>query len=216
MAEVRSSNLLEPTYHFFLKVIKKDLEILKIFELSDHCRIVDLGCGVGFGCKMLSEINRAKILGIDISQETLTYAKEHFSGKNIRYKLADLTSFITEMSEFDYIVSRGVFEHLKGGIRLAFESNWRYRLLFDVPYNEPAGPNPHHLITGIREEHFLYMTDVELFFQVLSGIIYDTQCKPSKPNMIICVRSHPDLPKIKELDINFPLPAWIADRELFL
>jgi hypothetical protein len=45
------------------------------------------------------------------------------------------------MPVFDYAVSRGVLEHMPDGLRLANGTRWRYRLLFDVPYDEPGEAN---------------------------------------------------------------------------
>jgi hypothetical protein len=41
--------------------------------------------------------------------------------------------------------------------------------MFDVPYDEPTGRNPHHVVNDIREESFSAWEDAELFFQDLDG-----------------------------------------------
>ena len=120
------------------------------------------------------------------------------------------------MSEFDYVVSRGVFEHMANGLHLALSTKWRYRLLFDVPYDEPKGKNPHHVLYEIREETFSGFLGVELFFQDLNGVIYDSQRKPANPNMIMCVCSHPELPRVVSQSITFPFPAWQPKQSLSL
>lgn len=203
------------SYEFFRLVIESDLAVTERFQNSNIVKIVDFGCGVGHGCHTLSSIRNASILGVDFSKESLEYAMCHYAGENIRYELADLNKFISEMPEYDYVVSRGVFEHIQKGIQLAMSAKWRYRLLFDVPYDEPEGVNPHHLLTGVREDNFSSFPDVELFFQDLSGTIYNIKHKPIKPNMIICVRSHPNLPKVASTSINFPLPAWEPETDLY-
>jgi len=196
------------SYNFFHKVIEDDLNMVSNQSNENLISIADLGCGVGHGCKTLSSLNKSSITGVDFSQESLEYAEQHYAGKNISYKLAELNKFIQEMPEYDYVVSRGVFEHVPNGIVAANSTNWRQRLLFDVPYDEPEDINHHHLISSIREEHFDEFTESELFFQDLAGVIYDPKHKPKKPNMIICICSHPDLPKIKNRNISFPVPAW--------
>jgi len=144
----------------------------------------------------------------------LEYAQQHYARENIVYRIEDLKTFIPEMPEYDYVVSRGVFEHIANGLDLAILAKWRYRLLFDVPYDEPNGMNPHHLVGGIREEHFAHFPQCELYFQDLSGRIYDRLNKPSRPNMIICVCSRPDLPRVNGETITFPVPAWQPQTEL--
>lgn len=201
------------SYEFFRIIIERDLELLERSQNSHVFSIVDLGCGVGHGCLVLSGLKNSHITGVDISQESIEYAKYHYSADNITYQIADLTKFISKMPEYDYVVSRGVFEHIPNGLQLALSSRWHYRLLFDVPYNEPTGPNPHHLITGIREINFVNFTDAELFYQDSSGIIYDARHKPQKPNMIICVCTDPDFPKAGSIKIDFPLPAWQPEQK---
>lgn len=200
------------SYIFFCEVIRRDLTI--IGKHHKRVQIVELGCGVGHGCYTLSELPNSHIFGIDHSPESLTYARTHYARSNITYQLENLINFIPEMLEYDYVTSRGVFEHVSNGLRLALLTKWRYRLLFDVPYDEPEGGNPHHVLHGIREEAFVGFPNVELFFQDLAGVIYDIAHKPAEPNMILCVCSHPDLPKVGSGQIGFPLPAWQPKHDL--
>jgi SAM-dependent methyltransferase len=176
-------------------------------------RIIDLGCGVGHGCQTLSGIPRALVTGVDGLSEGLDYARLHYAAENITYQRADLEQFIPAMPEYDYVVSRGVFEHITNGLRLAHSTKWRCRLLFDVPYDEPAGTNPHHMLSGIREEAFSGFDGVELFFQDLAGVIYDVTRKPPKPNMIICVCSRRGMSRVKASRLRFPFPAWTPDDD---
>jgi SAM-dependent methyltransferase len=44
--------------------------------------VVDIGCGTGYGCKLLSERARF-VCGIDYDFSALSYCKSNFSGKNI-------------------------------------------------------------------------------------------------------------------------------------
>ena len=111
------------------------------------------------------------------------------------------------MPPYDYVVSRGVLEHIPNGLQLGFLAKWSKRLILSVPYNEPQNVNPHHVLSGVREEGFSDI-DAELFYEDLNGITYDKNSKPPKPNMIICVCTHPTLPKIADTQISFPIPAW--------
>ena len=120
------------SYVFFRKVIESDLAI--IGEESKLVQIVDLGCGVGHGCHTLLKMPNSHIVGVDNSPESLEYARCNYAGSNITYQLADLGEFIPAMPEYDYVTSRGVFEHVPNGLQLALSTKWRYRLLFDVQY----------------------------------------------------------------------------------
>ncbi len=192
------------SYIFFRKVIELDLKEKKV---STPIRIVDLGCGTGHGCSILSEISGSQIVGVDISKESIEYAKKYYLKKNISYQLVNLEDFISKEPEYDYVVSRGVLEHIPNGLDVAVLPKWRKRLLFDVPYDEPKS-NPHHVLVGIREEDFSGFPEAELFYEDLDGVIYDVSNKPYKANMIMCVCSNTELPKLKEYNIQFPVSAW--------
>lgn len=199
------------SYLFFYKVIEQDLSQNR--NNSNPVRIIDLGCGVGHGCHMLSRIPNSEIVGVDISEPSLEYARLHYSGSNISYQQANLEEYILAMPEFDYVVSRGALEHINNGINLVLSSKWTSRLIFDVPYNEPSGRNPHHVISQITEESFVNFPEAEIFYQDLGGVVYDINKKPPSPNMIICLCSRPDLPRISDTRLGFPLPIWTEARE---
>jgi SAM-dependent methyltransferase len=167
--------------------------------------IVDLGCGVGHGSHFLARIKNSEVTGIDVSPESLEYAQIHYCSDNITYQQADLIEYINSMPEFDYVVSRGVLEHVPNGIQHILSSKWTSRLIFDVPYDEKEGNNPHHLITGIREKDFEGFPGAELFFQDLCGKIYNYEDKPSTPNMIICACRNREKPPLNNHNIKFPI-----------
>jgi SAM-dependent methyltransferase len=193
------------SYVFFRRIIEFDL---KTMDEPKPVRIIDLGCGVGHGCKTLSKIPNAQIVGIDYSPESIEYARSHYAKKNITYRVSDLVEYISKMPEFDYVVSRNVFEHIPNGLQLALRARWRFRLMFDVPYDERPGRNPHHVLFNIREESFSTFPEAELFYQDLAGVVYDVAHKPPEPNIIFCVCNRLNLVKIGESDISFPVPPW--------
>lgn len=195
------------SYVFFRRVIEYDLSCRRH---AGPIRILDLGCGVGHGCGTLADIKHSQIVGIDSSQESIQYAELHYSGKNITYQISDLVNYIPSMPEFDYIVSRNVFEHLPDGLHLGAMAKWRFRMLFDVPYAEPRGRNPHHCLFNIDEASLSIFQNIEIFYQDLTGIVYDIQHKPekSKINIIMGVCSQIDSEKIAASNITFPVVAW--------
>lgn len=194
------------SYFFFRKVIENDLAFIGGEAIP--VRIVDLGCGVGYGCRILSELTNSKILGIERARECLEYAGVYYGGENIDYRAENLLEYIPRMPEYDYVVSRGVFEHVTDGLKLALSTKWRRRLIFDVPYNEPKGKNPHHVQFEIREETFLEYPEIEFFFQNMDGIIYNKEHRPVNSNMMICILTSGELPKVSECQMTFPFPAW--------
>jgi SAM-dependent methyltransferase len=192
------------SYRFFSRVVEHDLRSLP--DRPRPARIMDLGCGVGFGCRMMAALPDTAIKGVDVSAASIDYARCHYGTANITLERADLAEYVRRMPEYDYVLSRNVFEHIPHGLDLARATRWRNRLLFDVPYDEGEG-NPHHVLHRIREDAFRDFPDAELFYQDLAGVTYDARAKPERPNLIICVCSRPGLPKVAGL-MQFPLAAW--------
>jgi len=167
------------SYKFFSELIEKDVHTRSICPI-----ILDLGCGVGHGCKMLSNMNGSVVIGVDNSGESLDYAREYYFAQNIKYKTADLREYIEDMKSHDYVVSRGVFEHIENGLELAKLVKFRHLFIFDVPYNE-GKVNPHHKVIGITEESLQSFEHADIYYEDLQGNI--TKEKPEVPNMIMCV-----------------------------
>lgn len=77
-------------------------------------RLLDVGCGVGYGTRLLAEHNNTsvEVLGLDISPETISYARQRYGGPHIEFRAGDAMTF--EDSEgFDGIVALEIIEHLK-------------------------------------------------------------------------------------------------------
>lgn len=194
------------SYAFFRRVIETDRARLRA---DGPTCVVDLGCGVGHGCFDVAQAPGTRVTGIDRSAECVRYAAMKFPAPNVEYRVEDLVEFVPRMPEFDYVVSRGVLEHIPGGLELAVRSRWRQRLMFDVPYDEPEG-NPHHLLLRLREEQFAAFPRAELFFEDLQGVIFDASQKPVQANMILCVCSAEGLPSVAKM-LGFPMAAWSPD-----
>lgn len=199
----RSHNRMEvvrhrSSYALFREAILGDIASGKVQRPS----ILDVGFGSGFGCAMLSDIPGAQVTGIDIGPECLEYAKKNYSFKNVEYKLADIaTCFSSSTKMYDYVVSRGVLEHVENGLSLIRTARWRQRLMIDVPYAEPAMRNGHHVLSNITEEDFNGWTRTELFFEDINGGIH--QDRPERANMIMACMRASGLDKVGTL-LKFP------------
>jgi hypothetical protein len=169
--------------------------------------IADFGFGVGHGCKALSRIPNSRVVGIDLSPDCLQYAQKHYSAPNITLVISDIIEYVSTMPTFDYIVSRGVIEHVQDGINVMRQAKWKNRLMMDLPYNEPYDVNQHHVVCSVTEKDFIHYPDAEIFYEEVSGEIYLGKVKKPIPNMIMCVCSRSDLPRVSEV-LKFPVPAW--------
>lgn len=63
-------------------------QVLPYIKLSD--KIIDIACGTGYGSNLLAQYTQGPVIGGDISQETITFCKNHW--KNSHEKSALLLS----------------------------------------------------------------------------------------------------------------------------
>lgn len=197
------------SYAFFHAVITHDL--ISHPHQNTPIRVIDLGFGSGYGCALLSSLPDSLITGIDIGPECEIFARQYYGRANVNYLIKDLTKFIPEAESFDYVISRGVLEHVPDGLNLVKHIKFQRRVMIDVPYDETPG-NEHHVLTGIKEDTFTDLKDCELFYEDLEGRIFDAENKPEKANMIMVVMSAPGLPKIGSL-FQFPIEP-VRDTKL--
>lgn len=196
----------QSSYEFFKALITADLRREGRYG-QDHVTIVDLGFGVGHGCKTLSTIPGSLVTGVDVSEDCKQYAQDIYGASNITYTISDIPEFIKTMQPYDYIVSRGVIEHVHDGIPAMLGARYTKRVIFDVPYNEPAGINQHHVLSEITEKDFESFKNKELFFEESSGRIYAGVVQEPIPNMIMCVGSSSGMPSAGST-LAFPISPW--------
>jgi SAM-dependent methyltransferase len=198
------------SYLFFKSVIEADMARE---PKGSTVSVVDLACGVGHGCATIAELPRTRVLGVDRSAAAIAYARQTYGRPNVEYDVADLWEYVTRIPVFEYVVSRGSLEHVPRGIELAASIRPRRRLMFDVPYAEPRGANPHHCIHDIREDAFVGFRNVEIFYEDLWGVVYDETRRPRRPNLIMCISSSDGVPPVRE-SLSFPVRAWRPETRL--
>lgn len=189
------------SYAFFHAVVTSDL----VSHPLDNTKVsvADLGFGSGYGCALLSSLPDSRIIGVDIVKECEIFARQYYPRSNVNYLIEDIAKFIPEAESFDYVVSRGVLEHVPDGLDLVKHIKFQRRAMIDVPYDEVPG-NEHHVLVGIKEDTFASLANCEFFYEDLEGRIFDAVNKPAKSNMIMVVLSSPELPKVSSL-FQFPL-----------
>jgi len=75
-------------------------------------RVIDLGCGEGYGSHMLSEV-AASVVGVDISSESIEHAKPTYKATNLSFEVGDVTKLPFQANEFDACVCLEVIEHVE-------------------------------------------------------------------------------------------------------
>ncbi len=100
-----------------------------LFTLLPQLRgktVLDIGCGMGQHAKQYADMGAKTVLGIDISEKMLEYAKEHFNGENITYQQMALEDISLLHDRFDLVTSSLVFDYAENLDKLAADV---YRLM---------------------------------------------------------------------------------------
>jgi len=114
-------------------------------------RVLDVACGYGYGSHLLREAGAASVVGVDISQEAIDYARGRYAAPGIEYVRGDASELAEVVSGvFDVVVSFETLEHIREPDRLIQALPALVHdesiLFFSVP-NEGGRPidNPFHL-----------------------------------------------------------------------
>jgi SAM-dependent methyltransferase len=85
-------------------------------QYSKESRVLDAGCGTGYGSAYLSVRGATSVTAVDISDEALKEAKQLYKHDNLRFVQGDVErlSEITELDgQFDLVVNLENIEHLR-------------------------------------------------------------------------------------------------------
>lgn len=82
-------------------------------------KVLDAACGEGYGSNILSQY-ATSVTGIDISNEAVTYAKEHYKRDNLKYICASIENIPLEDHSIDVIVSFETIEHVNADLQEKF------------------------------------------------------------------------------------------------
>ena len=74
--------------------------------------VLDAGCGVGYGSAFLAE-TAASVVGIDVSEEAIAYARSRYSGSRTAFEVGDVTALRFADGTFDVVCSFETLEHLR-------------------------------------------------------------------------------------------------------
>jgi ubiquinone/menaquinone biosynthesis C-methylase UbiE len=135
---------------------------------SQTMRVLDLGCGAGHGSNMLSKKYKS-VVGVDISEDAITYAKENWNAENIEFKVGSALEIPFPDNSFDVVASFEVFEHL---------SDWKKFLSEIKRVLKPEGivyistPNKTLYSPGTKKPinpHHVFEMTIPEFKEALSG-----------------------------------------------
>ncbi|MBZ5592662.1 MAG: methyltransferase domain-containing protein [Acidobacteriia bacterium] len=124
-------------------------------RLAAGRRVLDAGCGSGYGSAKLG-VEAREVLGIDVSQEAVDYAREHYQAPNLRFERADCLGIPAAAGSFDLVVAFEIIEHLNdwrgflAEVRRVLAPEGRLVVstpnrLYYAEARAELGPNPFHV-----------------------------------------------------------------------
>jgi len=82
--------------------------------------VLDAACGVGYGSAHVGTTARS-VLGVDVSEEAIAYAREHYSAPNVSYAAMDVLALELGDASFDTVCSFETIEHVADAERAVAE-----------------------------------------------------------------------------------------------
>lgn len=115
-------------------------------EICRGKKVLDFGCGAGYGSQMLSKVADT-VLGVDISREAVEFAQNHYRAQNLKYLVGEIDALVSGPDRFDTVVCFEVIEHLeepqKFLKKLALTMTGSGQLIISTP-NGKDEKNPYH------------------------------------------------------------------------
>ena len=75
--------------------------------------VLEIGCGSGYGASYLAKKGSRRVVGGDISEESMGYCRRYSAMGNLEFVRLDATKLPFSDSSFDVVVSFELIEHLK-------------------------------------------------------------------------------------------------------
>jgi SAM-dependent methyltransferase len=80
--------------------------------MARACRVLDLGCGCGYGAHLLAGSGAERVVGIDISTEAVDFARSHYSAANLDLAVMDAYKLALRPG-FDLVTCFEMIEHVE-------------------------------------------------------------------------------------------------------
>jgi 2-polyprenyl-3-methyl-5-hydroxy-6-metoxy-1,4-benzoquinol methylase len=119
-------------------------------------RVLDAGCGIGYGSNMLAEAGAAEVTGVDIAESVIEAASQG-AASGVTFRTGDIAALDLPADSFDLVVCFEVIEHVEDTDAVLDELTRLLApgglLLISSPNRDQYVPgNPHHRYEFLPEE----------------------------------------------------------------
>ena len=148
--------------------------LFRYLHASEHVagkRVLDAGCGPGYGSAMMARRGATSVTGIDISSDAVEMAKREWSEPNLRYTVDNCETLENVDDEYDLVVCFENMEHLEHPERFVARAFEKLapggRLICSVP--DPRSPFS-SVVDGVETNPFhMNQFTVESFRALVGG-----------------------------------------------
>jgi len=81
-------------------------------KFAQNKSVLDIACGVGYGCKILFEAGASSVEGVDISEKLINYAKQNYQNDKIKFNCYSIYD-LEKKKEYDLITCFETIEHVQ-------------------------------------------------------------------------------------------------------
>jgi GT2 family glycosyltransferase/SAM-dependent methyltransferase len=126
-------------------------------DLAAGKRVLDLGCGAGYGTFLLSE-NATQAVGVEINADAVHAAKNRYQRENLKYVTGNCFDLPFENGSFDLVVANEIIEHVENQRALIAEAK---RVLVDGGLFVVSTPNK-PVYNRYKEPNCFHVSELEI------------------------------------------------------
>jgi SAM-dependent methyltransferase len=147
--------LVAPTAPYDRESLRLHLERYQFAQQYVRDRhVVDCACGTGYGAELLASSGARSVLGVDISEEAIAFARQHHAHRSLEYRVDDAMEFQPARRPEVWVTLETV-EHLpdpSGYLRTVHRRMAPGGILIaSVPTTVSTDGNPYHLTDFSRK-----------------------------------------------------------------
>lgn len=192
-------------------------------RIAPGARILDVGCGEGYGAALLARTARA-VVACDYAHDALAHARARYPAANMDFIQCDAQRLPFADSSFDVVCSLQVIEHfrdteahLRDVARVLQPDGWHYVATPNIDLMSPEEKdNPYHLrdftAPELREALARHFEQVELL-----GMFYvesSPRVRAMRAAEATSARARPRLDRVERVLSKLPGPVRVKVRPI--